>query len=278
MKCPEQFRLTNLHPDDHEWVQRGESDAALVGTTFHEVVHKDLSSGGDFFDTPGEAVSYGKTFYRAQVRDFQLIGRNFSTESFRSEKAALQKMEDGVDRWWRSQERDYWLHVINEHPGMVRFEQTFEVPFLSGLSHPLFDKVGLTGTPDVIDGYGNRILDWKTGSRKYQRWEKQRWDVQSNVYTFAAAALGLITPDADGRYEFTFKVFIHGETGEPQTVTVYRSQNQWAWLTELVTNIVEQMEAPSRRWPLRDDHALCGPKWCPAWKSCKGKYVDDDWT
>lgn len=275
-KCPEQFRLMNLVPDDDpDHAERSESDAALVGTIGHDMIERDLERP---YSTKAYAIKRAKENYRAAVAGFVEAGVNFTTETFGSEAKALANVEAIVRRWWDSDERDYWLTAVNDHGDLILVERTFDVPFLSETSHPDIKSVRLSGTPDIVDRYRNVIVDWKFPGRKYQRWEQQRWGVQESAYTFAMASEGLILPNEDGLYEFRFKVFIRNEQGEPQTVTVYRSPSQWAWLAEMVANIVEQMSNTEHRWPLRDDHALCGPKWCPAWSGCKGKWVEVDWT
>jgi hypothetical protein len=135
----------------------------------------------------------------------------------------------------------------------------------------------LAGTADVLDTYSHRLVDWKTTSRRYERWEKQRWAPQPTIYTYAAAELGLLDRHGSG-YQFDYRVFNH-KNNELQEVTVWRDQGQWSWMVQQVSHMVDMIESDMPRWPLRDDHALCGPKWCPIWDQCKGMYVQHpEWS
>ena len=72
------------------------------------------------------------------------------------------------------------MALINEHPDKVLLEYEFDVPFLDRPGK-LYQKVRLGGKPDVIDQVNHRIVDWKSASQPYKRWEKQRWDPQPTV-------------------------------------------------------------------------------------------------
>jgi len=136
--------------------------------------------------------------------------------------------------------------------------------------------VRLAGQADIVDRYTNRMIDWKSSGREYKRWEKQRWAVQPTVYTYAAHREGLITPFEQG-CRFDYGVFIR-RGKESQQLTVWRSFGQWEWLARLCDNIATMFGSPLTQWPLRDDHALCGPKWCANWSECKGQFIEEDWT
>ena len=60
-------------------------------------------------------------------------------------------------------------------------------------------------------------------------------------------------------------------------VTVYRHAGDWSWLVERCLGIAALLEAAVPTWPKNDNHALCSPKWCPAWSTCKGAHYAPSW-
>jgi hypothetical protein len=73
-------------------------------------------------------------------------------------------------------------------------------------------------------------------------------------------------------------VFVRGTNPDMgcQTVSVDRSPNNWAWLQQIVSRLVNfsYNMGLDREWPLDDQHVLCSPKWCTFWGMCKGSQVD----
>ena len=256
---------------------RVETDAATVGTTFHAVVEHELT--GNRFQRSADAVRWAKSYMGDLVFGYVTDGTEYRTESFGEDPTkALLKLAGMVEDWFVSEERKYWTAIVKDHPECVDIEWTFDVPFISGRDG-LYQNIRLAGTADILDTYNHRLLDWKTSSRDYQRWEKQRWAVQPTVYTFAAASLDLLDRHEHG-YQFDYRVWNHKSSLiEPQAVTVWRDQGQWSWLVQQVNHMVDMIESDLERWPLRDDHALCSPKWCPNWSGCKGMYVQHpEWS
>jgi hypothetical protein len=153
---------------------------------------------------------------------------------------------------------------------------SFDVPFIKNRQGRYTD-IRLAGTMDVVDLYNHRLVDWKTSGRDKQPWEESRWNVQATVYTYAAAELGLLKPHDDGNFHFELIVFNHkNNEPEPQHVQVLRSENNWAWLVEVVSQMVTQIESDLPIWQMNDQHALCSPVWCPVWSDCKGKYISGE--
>jgi PD-(D/E)XK nuclease superfamily len=279
LTCPDQFRVVNgiLPGGNFEKVpeHRVETDAATLGTTMHAVIEHDIDKP---FKTVAAAIKWARGAMGDLVFGYTMSGTEYRTESFgENPDKALTALEGLVTRWFTSGERAYWLAISKDHPGCINIEYSFEVPFITGRTGQYTD-VMLAGQMDVLDTYNHRVVDWKTTSRKYERWEKQRWDVQSNVYTYAAAQQGKLERHDNG-YQFDFVVFNHKyQDPEPQKVTVWREAGSWGWLTEMVSKMVAMIESDLTEWPVRDDHALCGPKWCPIWSQCKGLYVSHpDW-
>jgi PD-(D/E)XK nuclease superfamily len=275
LTCPEQFRVVNgIQPGgDFEKVveHRVETDAATLGTVMHHVIEHELT--GQRFVRADDAVRYAKNHMGELILGYIQDGTEYRTESFgENPRKSLEALERLVRTWFASHERQHWLALVNDHPGCVNIEYTFDVPFINGRPGR-YSNIRLAGQMDVLDTYHHRVVDWKTTSRKYERWEKQRWDVQSNVYTYAAAQQGKLERHDLG-YRFDFVVFNHKYNDpEPQRVEVWRENGSWGWLTQMVSNMVATIESEMEVYPLRDDHALCGPKWCPIWDSCKGTFV-----
>lgn len=275
LTCPDQFRIVNgIQPGgDFEKVPeyRVETDAATLGTTMHAVIEHELL--GNRFQRADDAVRWAKQAMGDLVYGYVTNGTQYRTESFgENPKKALAALEGLVRRWFASNERKHWLAIVNDHPNCIHVEYDFEVPFIAN-RQGRYTEIRLAGQMDLLDTYHHRVVDWKTTGRKYERWEKQRWDVQSNVYTYAAAQQGLLERHPDG-YQFDFVVFNHKYNDpEPQKVTVWRENGAWGWMTQMVSNMVATIESDLEVYPLRDDGALCSPKWCPIWSSCKGMWV-----
>jgi len=276
MKCPEQFRLANGISPNATWNPpdggRVESDAATVGTVLHGVIEQDLIYP---FDTLEKANSFGRQYLGSLITGYVEDGVEYRTESFGADpQVALRELGWLIESWYKSAERTYWLE---RDPKTFLIESFFDVPFVKRPGREICE-VRLAGTPDLVDLQENRVVDWKSASRPYQRWEYQRWGIQPTAYTFAAADQGLIEPNGDGLYKFDYRIFIKGKKLETQGITVLRGPGQWGWLTQVVNNIADLAESDATVWPLRDDGWWCGPRWCPIWTTCKGMFVDEEWT
>ena len=272
--CPDQFRRVNGILPGGNWDPgvdiRVETDAATLGTVFHKVLETDIVKP---FPSETDAVRFAKNVLGETIMEYTLSGVEYRTESFGGDPIKqLDTLAMLTERWYRSDERAHWVELYDHQPEHIQLEWKFKVPLLERPGKT-FDTVLLAGTADVLDTYTNRLVDWKTSSRKYERWEKQRWDQQATIYTYAAAQEGLLQRGEEG-YRFDFKVFNHRYNDpEPQTVEVWRDQGSWGWMIQQVSNMVTLIESDLEVWPLRDDHALCGPKWCPVWADCKGTFV-----
>lgn len=260
--CPEQMRLTHMTSN------RDETDAATVGTVLHAVIEHEVT--GEFGKTVKSLKGWAANHFLETLEGYAESASAYSRSSFKTDTKALAVLDGLVQAWWDSPERDTLKYVPRD---AMLVEWNFDVPFMQ------IDDVSirLAGTSDLVLLGFNQIWDWKSAGRSYDRWEKQRWAIQPTVYTYAAAVEGLIAPDKDGRYEFHNKVFVRGNAGPPQDVTVFRSKQNWWWLEKQVQSMLAVMGAlPEGPWPLNDHGALCGPKWCPFWSQCKGSLVDGE--
>lgn len=268
LNCGEQQRLTKLISNG-----KFETDAATIGTVVHSVIEEELNDG--FFETEHDARGWAAAKFLNVLEGYQAEGAVYSRSSHDTDIKALRVVERLVSSWYHSDERSD-LAVYPE--GILVPEWSFDVPL--GLQFENLD-VYVKGTSDLLIA-GEELWDWKTASQAYKRWEKQRWDPQPSVYTYAAAYEGFIHPDKWGEYTFKYKVFDSkgGTPGPPDSVTVKRSPNNWEWLRQQVFNMLAvQTALPDGPWPLDDSHVLCSDKWCPVWHLCKGKYISSDkWT
>lgn len=264
LNCGEQVRLTQAVRESH----RFQTDAATVGTVLHATIEEELENG--FFQNETDAAAWAANHFVDVLQSYKDAGDLYSRSSFDTEVKALKVIERLVGSWYRSDERAY----LGTHEEYVT-EWDFDVPL----------GIMFNGLPVFVAGQADLLLpnvalwDWKTASQAYRRWEKQRYDVQSTVYTYAAHYEGLMLPDKWGEYEFYFKVFdTKGATpGPPESIPVKRSPNNWDWLKTKVLNMLSvQYALPDGPWPLNDNHVLCSPKWCPVWDSCKGAHIDAD--
>lgn len=280
LACPEQFRVTRgIQPggdflEPHEQL-RIENDAALIGTICHLAFETDLRD--QTFTSLAQLKNWAKRQWHEACRGFLETGVEFRQENYVTHEKAIQVMSAVLERWWKSTERGYWTMAAQDHGNLLHFELDFNVPLIVK-REGRYQKINLGGTIDLLDLYEQRVVDYKTASRAFTRWEHQRWGIQETAYTFGAASLGLLKPHDDGNYQFDFRVFVKGEKGEPQSLTVYRSPDQWGWMIRQTENMVQMMESEVAHWPLRDDGWHCSPKWCPIWKDCKGAFVTEDWT
>lgn len=269
LNCGEQVRLVRAVREQG----RFETDAATVGTVTHALIEEELNNG--FFQNETDAKHWAANHFVETLQGYKDSGAVYSRSSFDTDMKALKVIERLATVWYRSDERAY-LATLPE--GSFIPEWDFDVPL--GVQFQNTD-VYIAGQADLlIPNVG--LWDWKTASQAYRRWEKQRYDVQSTAYTYAAHYEGMMLPDKWGEYEFTFKVFDTklATPGPPDSISVKRSPANWNWLrTQVVNMLAVQHALPDGPWPLADNHVLCSPKWCPVWDSCKGSHVSGEtWT
>jgi hypothetical protein len=274
--CLEQMRLKLITSDPPS-----ETDAATVGTCLHTLIDHELTV--QVFDTEADAVAFAAAQYVFQLEKYAEAGSPYSMGTFETHDRALKSLAWLAKSWYHSPERAELCYVEG-----IEFvsEGSFHLPFMEvdvkkhgkkAETIPVF----LAGTMDLV--HGGRVYDWKTAGSEYKQWEYQRWGRQPDVYTWAAAQLGLIQPDRDGMYYFDFKVFLRRqEIRLPDTITVKRNANHWAWLEVMVSRLVNLYYNMGTEigWPLDDQHVLCSDKWCPFWSQCKGALIDPTkgWT
>src|SRR3990167_1393244 len=245
--CPEQARL------EHAGLLRDEeTDAANVGTAVHAAIELALLSDRAVTKDEGIAAFLGKYEQLEASPVFRYV--KYTKKSARAFGALCVEQ--------------FFLHAAHDIPTVAQgaeLEKRFLVPLFEDADR----SVELSGTIDYLGPTSlyARTKDWKTSSRgEYGRWEKQRWDVQSTCYTLALNRLGIIDQPS-----IPFEFVVMHDDGV-QRLVVQRDARDWSWLQDKVMSLCLLIEADVPTWPKQDNHALCGPKWCAAWESCKGSH------
>jgi hypothetical protein len=124
-------------------------------------------------------------------------------------------------------------------------------------------RLVITGTTDWRNRDGS-IWDWKNPSRKYEPWEKKRWDLQSHVY---CAAFGSTV--------FNLVALVNGAV---QRIEIERTEAHTEALKDLCWSAAELLQSDLKVWPKRWGWWGCSPKWCPVWQAgeCRGKHLGSD--
>lgn len=267
-QCLEKLRLDTVAVGP-----RMETDAATVGTVLHAAIEYELTT--ETFDSEFDARAWAAHHFLYMLEKYQEDGCGYSMATFGDMTRALASLDSLVISWYRSDERGILLATTQSPIVEWSFDLPFaEIPVKKPGKKAEIIPVYLAGTADIV--WNNRVWDWKSAGSEYRQWEKQRWDRQPDVYTWAAHEAGLVVPDQDGLFTFEFKVFVRkSEPNTPQTVTVKRSPNHWLFLREIIgrlVNLIYNMGLDGE-WPLNDQHVLCSPKWCSYFDMCKGKHV-----
>lgn len=251
--CMEKGRLT-INGELDRW----ETDAASMGTAMHEGIEANL---GDMM--LGDDMSLGITTEIAQ----QTFSEQMALPNFKwiqTDETKARVIVSRVVRTWYENMRPDLTPEALEIPfhGLVIYEDEHRV-------------IRINGTMDYLDSVMG-LGDWKTSNRKWDAWEKERWSIQATVYTLASRLLGI--EHAQGDYvPFTYYVMLKDGKLPFQRIKVVRHAGDWRWLVDKCVAISKLIEADLDVWPKNDNHALCSPKWCPAWSSCKGSHYTEDW-
>lgn len=224
-----------------------ESDAANVGTAVHVVIETNLDMWKD-----GEALSLSDSL--------ALFNDEFSVMMQHPDFEWKKYTEKSARSFGEGCTTSFYNEVLFTLPQEGINEHQFVLPIVEDDER----VIEMSGTIDRLDEI---LRDWKTnGSRKYEEWEHKRWNVQATTYTWAAMMLGLVPEGQPIPFEFVVMM-----KGAVHRFTVYRDLFHWSFLKDKVTNIAQLIESGVSPWPLNDNHALCSPKWCPAWDKCKGR-------
>lgn len=232
-----------------------DNEFACLGTAFHAGVEAALSGAAE---TPFEVaeVAVAKLTELESLFEYQDMTRSEGiihlTNWSRQLRRTVEFMELRGDK--SAVEVPFSIYIAN-HPRLPEVEQWWE------------------GTIDAINYTKRYMVDWKTSSRQYQKWERQRWAVQPTVYTEYGRRVGALGTPSDFRY----LVFERTKRSQfAQSVPVTRGPEHTAWLASMLWKPFEDRYAAE--WQLNDQHVLCSPKWCEYWDDCKGKFIEPDFT
>lgn len=249
LTCPELSRHSIL-----KTYPRDETDANVKGTACHSGIDH-LIWGGSLSDAIELAVN---EFDRISAQP------NFRWVKLKTRDTVVQHIQHGLNVWDRS--------VYPQLSSPLWVEAGFEF-----LAHEDDERqVWLKGTVDFMDDVPE-MYDWKftSNDEKYDRygWEHKRWSIQATVYAWAAMQAGIYGPDET--VPFTFAA-ITPYREAPIFCEVPRNIQHFGFLQQQLVSVAKFIErmGTDAEWPLRDQHALCSPKWCPHWNQCKGQYVE----
>jgi hypothetical protein len=231
-----------------------ESDAACVGTAMHLGIESCIAA---------EGLPRGQVLEIAQdefTRLMALDGTNGDPNA---------RHPEGVFKWIKYNEKQAremvatctlnWYDLVwpTLNP-RADVEWEFLLPLVDNSER----FIEISGTADYLDFENFDVKDWKTSGRgEYVEWEYKRWAMQPTVYVWAVNQMTLHRPDFE--YVVMHKKGVH-------RFTVERPPEWDAWLKTKVVDIALQIEREVPSWIKSDNHALCSPKWCPAFGDCKG--------
>lgn len=252
-KCPEQARAIYFRE-----AKSGPTDSTALGTACHE--------GWEYGLYEKQAGNTASVSELVDVTHHALdnIGE------WKYTKMSRKTVYDMVPRLMEGWHKDI-LPVAKP----ARIEQKFRVLLYSGKHRDIY----VNGTIDMIDDEYDP-WDWKTASRPYERWEKQRWAIQPTVYSYAIehlfnewAEVGKLSKEID----FTYGIVMYDGTTE--IMHVQRNQEHVDWLKQQCSQLAWNIEHKIKPWALNDSGWWCGPKWCPKFAECKGAHiVSEGWA
>lgn len=234
---------------------RTENDAASVGTALHgaieEAINHKIATGQNWGPLSVVEAWHDQWDALLEQYDVQFVKRG--------PKGAVAYGERCAERF-----ADLVLPELRPWATEVGFG-----PIELARDHDTGRFLTVTGTVDYLDE--RWPVDWKTASRPYEPWEKQRWAIQPTVYTTALRE-HLRGGDYPGDLEaWQYIVFPDGNKTPVQWVPVQRTPEWDPWLVTQMWGIADMIDANMATWPMRDQHALCSPKWCGEFfRGCKG--------
>jgi hypothetical protein len=250
LMCMQRGRFQITHPEF-----RTGSDATIMGTAVHTAIERVLVGDVDPKDIGSVAISA----VQALQQEDNWKQTNIKPETIEPHTGIM------AETWVR----EIMPHVM--FGGQVEYK--FKVPTNS------FVQVGndvyemwFEGTMDYLSPDGV-LWDWKTSSRKYSQVEKQKQNIQSSVYAFAACYNELSTFPV----QFNFGVMTRATNSQGQVVPVQRTSAHGSWVVKQAASLVQSAVRMGQEinWPINDQHFLCSEAWCSWWSVCKGAHVSD---
>ena len=241
--CPEQARLEffGLVPD---FV----TDSAAVGTGTHSAI---------------QAYIEGATLPNAIAMGREVLAQELAHPNFKPHRWA--RGSDApygwIEKFMVAFERSNFANLLrlSYQMGGLKLEVKVEMQVVT----PAGRLVTLQGTIDVLDAYGMRIVDWKTGSSFHL---DRRTDPQPSMYTLLASSL--LEKDLS---RFTW-VFL--KNGDFEVIDSTRFAPQHHALLFEIDSICDLIDLDLPRWPLNPGGWWCSELWCQNYSSCIGKFYD----
>ena len=223
----------------------------------------------------GTAVHYG--IEQCLTEQMQTGSPLSKTDTIDASLEELTRKEQEIVRWNHKIEECRkivelntvaWWDEVREDIKPIAVEQHFELPLV--VDHK--PEIWLQGTIDCVQEFPRPIIDWKNPGRKpSDDWEKKRWSVQAAAYTWAVSAMA----DNNLKEPLDFE-FVHLVKGKVHRTLVNVTPAEHASLVALARSAGTLIAANLPVWPLNMVGWHCAPKWCGAWKTCRGKIAGTD--
>lgn len=166
---------------------------------------------------------------------------------------------------WRlvSQHLDTFAEQTLPHMRPLVVEEKFDLKLYADA----FRTINIRGAIDCVDR-NLGVIDWKTAGSAHRAWEKQRYEIQPTVYTWAWNKL-------QGTHvnQMRYVVFIHDKGIQEYTVT--RDPQHVDWMSFQALAAARQIESGLPVWTMNDSGWWCAEKWCAAWDQCKGNFIKE---
>jgi len=245
--CPERARQDMVGLSE-----RTETSNTMIGTAVHYGIEQCLNEMMMAGEPLNELDSVNSSMGYWNEHSHEIDNWNHTREN------AEQIIEANTKVWWNE---------VMPDMRPIAVEEQFEVPLTTLESGT---EVWLTGTIDCVQEFPYAITDWKNpGGKPRDEWLMKRWSVQAAAYTYAVNEL----------YKFGEPLpfeFVHLVKGKVHRTTVNFGPAEWESLVALARSAGTLIEANLSTWPLNMAGWWCSPKWCGAWKTCRGQYAGQD--
>jgi len=246
--CPERARQDLLGISEST-----ESTNTAIGTAVHYGIEQCLIDKMETGTPLSKSDTISASLEEWVRKESEIVRWNHKTEE--CEKI----IELNTAAWW-----DEVMPDIDP----IAVEQKFELPLV--VDHE--PEIWLQGTIDCVQSFPRPIVDWKNPGRKpSDDWEKKRWSVQAAAYTWAVSAMSDNNVTAPLDFEF-----VHLVKGKVHRTLVNVTPAEHASLVALARSAGTLIAANLPVWPLNMVGWHCAPKWCGAWKTCRGKIAGTD--